>query len=372
MINIRSVVTRCVAGVGFLVAAGASGEANYPAYYPDDYRDIVKASKSEDKLLIYSNIAEYNWQPVLQGFQEKYPWIKIESIDLGPSTSFERYYSESSVDKRTTDLIVTGAPDGWYRFAEPEEEVLEYASPESEYLPRWSMPWEGVYSISADPMIIIYNKILLDEDDYPDSLEDIEELVEDGGSKYRNKLTTYNATSHSFAYDLHWATIEHLGDEAWPLFDSIGAYTRSESGGATMVEKVTSGEYLAGYFVSGITVFPRMAQKGRDKVLGWSLIEDGTPVFMRNMAITRKGKSPNSAKLMLDYILSHEGQVALGNGGLTPYRDDVKDSEIPYMSYQAIVEEIGQENVVMVDFDEESYRQRDDFIARWKAAFHIE
>lgn len=371
MINLRKAMGTVIAGTTFLAAAAAFGGNSYPDYYPADYNEIVEASKSENKLLIYSNVAEYNWEPALTAFQEKYPWVVIESIDLGPSTSFERYYSESSVGRRTADLIVTGAPDGWNRLSGPEEEVLTYISPESAYLPQWSMPWNGVYSISVDPMIIIYNKILLDDEDYPDSLEGIEALVEKGGDKYRNRFTTYNATSHSFAYDLHWSVIKHLGDDAWPLFDTIGAYSRSEDGGATMVEKVTSGEYLAAYFVSGITVFPRMAQKGRDKVLGWSLVKDGTPLFMRNMAVTRQATSPNSAKLMLDFLLSHEGQVAVGRGGLTPYRDDVQGSEVPYISYRGIIEEIGEENAVMVRFDEESSVQRDSFIKRWKAAFRI-
>lgn len=345
--------------------------AGHPAYYPENYKEIVEASKAEDKLLIYSNIAEYNWHDILQGFQQKYPWIKIESIDLGPSTSFERYYSESAVGKRSADLIVTGAPDGWHRFAEAGE-LLDYQSPESPYLPDWSQSGHGLYSISADPMIIIYNKLLLDKGDYPDSLDDLAEMAEENGAKLKNKFTTYNATSHSFAYDIHWAVAEHLGPAAWPLYEKLGSVTRSESGGATMVEKVTTGEYLAGYFVSGITVFPRMAQHGRNRVMGWSLIDDGTPVFVRNMGVTQKAKSPNAAKLMLDYILSHEGQVAVGNGGLTPYRDDVADSEIPYLSFRHIVEEVDKENVIIIGYDEQSYKNRDNFLARWSQAYRLD
>lgn len=346
--------------------------ALYSDQYPANYRDMVEASKSEDKLLIYSNIAEYNWRAVLEGFKSRYPWIKIENIDLGPSTSFERYYSESSVNRRSADLIVTGSPDGWYRFANLEGEALEYKSPESGQLPGWSTPWTGVYTMCADPMIIIYNKILLDEDEYPESLQDIQNLVTANRDKFKNKVTTYNASSHTFGYDLHRTSVAHLKTGAWPLFQSIGNSVRSESGGATMVEKVTTGEYLIGYFVSGITVFPRMSQKGRDRVLGWSLIDDGTPLFLRNMAVTRKASSPNSAKLMLDYLLSHDGQVAVGKGGLTPYRDDVLDSEIPYLSYEAIVREIGNEDAVFVEYRNESRKERDAFISQWKATYHID
>ncbi|MFC4349582.1 ABC transporter substrate-binding protein [Kordiimonas lipolytica] len=349
-----------------LSLAGA-GAADVPDYYPADYEAMVEASRSEGSLLIYSNIAEYNWRDIFVGFSKKYPWIKIESIDLGPSTSFERYYSESSVGKRTADLIVTGAPDGWYRFA-AKGGLAQYSSPEVEKMPEWSRPLPGLYTISADPMVIIHNKLLLK--DAPDSLADIRELTEEGG-RYRDKVTTYNATSHSFAYDIHWSVTKAFGDAAWPLFDDLGSLTRSESGGAVMVEKVTSGEYVAGYFVSGITVFQRMNQAGRDKIMGWSLIEDGTPVFHRGMGVTTGAESPNSARLMLDYILSHDGQVAVGKGGLTPYRPDVGKDEVPYLSYGGIVDEIGEENIIHVEYDPEAYEQRDVFLARWKQAFRI-
>jgi len=363
--RLKAIVTTAFLACG--VSSGTVSAANMPAYYPENYDTMIEASKDEGSLLIYSNIAEYNWREVFGDFSAKYPWIKIESIDLGPSTSFERYYSEHSVGKRTADLIVTGAPDGWHRFAS-KGALAPYVSPEDDQLPDWSRSLPGLYTVSTDPMIIIYNKLLLR--DAPSSLKALQALAAENG-RYRDKVTTYNATSNSFAYDIHWSVAKAFGDKAWSLFDELGSVTRSESGGSAMVEKVTSGEYVAGYFVSGITVFPRMSQTGRSKIMGWSLIEDGTPVFRREMGVTAGAKSPNSARLMLDYILSHEGQVAVGKSGLTPYRSDIKKGEVPYLSYEMIVDAVGEQNIIHVDYDSESYAERDKFLARWKQAFRI-
>lgn len=354
----------------FLADRPALAAEDLPDSYPESYGEIIEASRAEGKLLIYGNIAEYNWRYILEGFRARYPWIKVEIADLGPSTSFERYYSESSVGKHTADLIASGAPDGWHRLFQ-KGELLPYQSPEAPAAPEWSRPQPGLYTLSTDPMIIVFNKLLMPKDEWPDSLEDLEKLAEEHSGEYRNKLTTYNAASHSFAYDIHWAISKHLGDEAGEFFETVGSVTRPESGGSTMVEKVTSGEYVAGYFVSGITVFPRMDQAGRSKIMGWSLIKDGTPVFHRNIGITTASSSPNSAKLMLDYILSHEGQIAVGKGGLTPYRPDVTQQEVPYYSYSRIADEIGEENIVHVDYDPESYGQYDAFLARWQKAYRL-
>lgn len=348
------------------------GAADVPDYYPADYRQIIEASKQEDGILIYGNIAEYNWRYILRDFKAKYPWIReIQSLDLGPASSFERYYAEKSIGKHTADLMAVGSPEGFHRFAS-KEAMVPYESPELPYLPAWSYDGAGLYTISSDPMVIIYNKLAMDEDDWPDSLEDIRALSRDNPQDYRDRVTTYDATKHTFAYDIHWTVGRKHGSGAAALFEDLGRITRAESGAATMAEKVTNGEYLAGYFVSGIGVFPRMSEPGRSQILGWSLIEDGTPVFLRGMALTRDGKNPNSAKLFLDYLLSHEGQVAVGKGGLTPYRPDVEDDEVPYYTYQKLERELGEENVILIDYDADSAAGRDQFLQRWKAAYRID
>lgn len=353
---------------GATTSVSASEEAAVPDYYPADYSKIIDASREEKGLLIYGNVAEYNWRPILEGFKKKYPWIKTQTLDLGPAIAFERYYSETSVDKRSADMFAVASPDSWMRLID-KGGLVTYQSPEIDHLPAWSAPFPGLYTIATDPMVIIYNKFLVEEDDRPDSMEDLVELAEDDPEKYHDRMTTYDATSHPFAYSIYWSMARYLGEDAWPVFDLLGGMTRPEAGGSTMVEKVTSGEYYLGYFVSGITVFPRMKQAGRSKILGWSLIEDGTPVFHRNIGVTTKAHSPNSAKLLVDYILSHEGQVEVGKGGMTPYRADVSDDEVPYMTYRMIAEKIGEDNIVHVDFDEESDPGRDAFLERWKAAY---
>lgn len=367
--RLRYACSVCVVALGVVSGAPLAATAADGESASAEHAALVEASRAEEGLLVYSNIAEYNWRYILDGFQEAYPWIKLESIDLGPSTVFERYYSETSVGKNSADIIATAAPDGWTRFIE-RGELAEYQSPEVGSLPEWSTRSGGLYTISVDPMVTVYNKFLIDEE--PDSFEDIVEMVQENPGKYRNKITTYDALKHSFAYDIHWSAVKYLGENGWPVMDTLGSVTRAESGGAVMVEKVTSGEYLMGYFVSGITVFPRMKQAGRDKIMGWKLMKDGTPVFHREIGLTKKAKSPNSAKLFLNYILSHDGQVAVGRGGMTPYRSDVTQGQVPYLAYQDIVDEIGEENIIHVKYDAEAYERRDEFLARWKKAFRLQ
>lgn len=83
---------------------------------------------------------------------------------------------------------------------------------------------------------------------------------------------------------------------------------------------------------------------------------DGQPILMRSIAITKQAKSSNSARLMVDFLLSQEGQIALALGGLTPFRSDVANVEIfdfanehkSFFHFNQVIEEVGLDNLIFL------------------------
>lgn len=353
------------------VLAPQAAAQNLPSYYPKSYSAIVEGSKKENKLVVYSIMAEYNWKPVLEGFKKLYPWIEVQTLDLGSSEVFERYYSERASGSRTGDLVIAGAVDKWLQMI-AKGEVVDYTSPEIEKLPKWSVPRKGLYTVSADPMVIVWNNALVPENQRPKSLADVAKLARDHPADYKNKITTYNAATEAFGLNINWAYTKAYGDKAWALLDTLGKVVRPERSAGPMVEKVTSGEYKVAYFVSGIVLFPKLNDPARAKLLGWAYPTDGTPIVLRGMAIPKGTTNVNSAKLMLDYILSHDGQVGFGKGGLTPYRSDVQASEVPRATYDGVVKQVGGEgNVVRVEYDDDVMTKGQAFQERWKKVFGL-
>ncbi|AUN32265.1 ABC transporter substrate-binding protein [Niveispirillum cyanobacteriorum] len=349
------------------IMAGIAAAALLPGMARAD--DPVTASKAESGLLIYSIMAEYNWRPLLRGFQALYPWIKVNCLDMGPSEVFERYYAETSVNRASADIIVSSAADAWMRFA-AKGSIGAHVSREDGSLPAWSRPMPGLYTLSADPMVMIYNKLLLKPDQYPDGLNRLAALAEENPLKFRKRVTTYDAAAHALAYAVHWAAITSGRPGGWDLMQRLSPAVRVESGGAAMMEKVTTGEYLVGFNVSAVTVWPQMATKGRSEIVDWTLDKDGTVLVPRGMAVTAGSRSPASARLMLDYLLSHDGQVAAAQGGLMPYRSDVRPDEVPYLTYDGLVRRLGGEDrIVHVSYDPTMLDHYQDFIARWNATF---
>jgi iron(III) transport system substrate-binding protein len=102
--------------------------------------------------------------------------------------------------------------------------------------------------------------------------------------------------------------------------------------------------------------------------MGNSLLGDGTPVVLRAMGVAQAGANPNSAKLMLDFILSSDGQTKIGEGGLTAYRPDVADKTKNHLAKLAAT--IGEQNLIPTFFDPDfkDKAKKDAFVARWKKA----
>jgi iron(III) transport system substrate-binding protein len=347
---------------------GVASAQEVPPYYPEDYEQIIEASKGEGGLLIYSNMAQYNWQPVIEGFNALYPWIEVSTLDLDSDEVFNRYYAESSSGAETTDLMISATVEGWLNFAEGDH-AMDYTSAEADELPDWSKPRPGIYTVSTDPMIVVYNKLLLDEELWPTGIADLVEKVEANPDSFQNNLTTYNAAQSSFGQAINAVFIREHGDKTWDWLSTLGPLSRPEASSGPMLSKLQAGEYIVGYFISGIVFFPKLADPASAEIMGWSFIDDGTPLFQRLMAVPKNSGSPNSAKLMLDFILSHDGQAAFGKGGLTPYREGVGKDEVAYYTYDAIREEIGEDNILLIDLDPALVEDLDAFREKWLATF---
>jgi iron(III) transport system substrate-binding protein len=342
--------------------AAAAQDAIRPNYYPADYAKIVEASKTEGQLLVYSNMAEFNWAPVIAGFNKLYPWIKVQSVNLQSAEVFTRYNIEAGSNAKTADLLATGSIEGWMNFRSSGN-ILDYTSPEAGKLPDWSKPFPGLYTVSTDPMILVYNKQTVPEADWPKSMADLAKTV-GKHPEYRKSVVTYNGLS-AFGAPVHWSWLKRGGDTALAELRTIGPTTVQEESVGTMVTKLSSGEYRLGYFVSGIGVFPKL-NGALGRLLGWAFPADGTPVMLRGIAVPKKATNVNAAKLMLDFIVSRSGQAAFGEGGLTPYREDVQPEGKILATYQSIEKQVGADKIIIVGYDPAFLAGKIEFETLWK------
>jgi iron(III) transport system substrate-binding protein len=332
--------------------------------------DLVEASKNEKEgVLVYSIMSENNWKPVLEGFNAKYPWIKVTTTDAGAYEVFERYYTEAAGNARTADFVATTAPDGWINFVK-KGEVEPYVAKEDANVPDIGKIDKGVYAVSIDPMVFVWNKALLPEP--PKTMADLVSMIQKDPAKFQGKLITYDAAGEGFGYGLNWFYTKAKGDDGWKTLEAIGmTKPKLQTSGGKIIDAVLSGEAILGFFVSNITVQPRLAAAGQ--LLGYSFVPDAQVMAVRSMAVTKHATSPNSAKLLLDYILSTEGQIAFAKGGLTAYRPDVAD-QAPLHVAQVSKSVGGDDKLIFSRPDAEIADQakHDQFITRWQQSLQIQ
>lgn len=348
------------------VASSSAASSVASSAAPADNSAIVEASKKENALVVYSIMSAANWKPVLDGFAKKYPWIKVENVaELASNEIFPRYYSESASKAKTADFISTSNPDGWQEFI-AKGELVVYKSVEDANVPAWSKLAPGVYTASSDPLIFTWNKQAVTAG--PKTMAELAAMVDKDPAKFKGKITTYDAETNATGFAANWFYIKKTGDAGWKVLESIAkASPKLATGAGGMVDDTMSGAISVGYFVSGISVYPKYP--AADPVMGNALIGDGTPIIVRGMGVTKAAANPNSAKLMLDYILSQEGQLAFADGGLTAYRPDVADKAKLHLSKLAAA--IGEQNLAPFYFDKDltDATKIADFKARWKKLF---
>lgn len=348
-----------------LALPGAGFAQSVPEGYPADYAAIIEGSRAEGGLMIYSNMADNNWQPLLAGFAQKYPWIKVETVDLGSGTVHSRWEAEKGSSARTADILISGANDRWAQYGQ-DGAMEPYESPEAAHLEAFAKPFPGVSVLSADPLVITYNTALLADGQRPTGLASLAAEAAADKSTFDGRITTYDAARNSFGLAAWWNYMDKKGEAGWDSLRAIGPMIRGETSGGPMNEKVSTGEYVIGVAVSGITIFPRLEQPGGE-ILGFAFPDDGTIVMLRGMGIPKGAANMNSAKLFVDYALSREGQTLVGKGGLVPHRGDVEEGDVRY-TFQKIQETVGADNVIVAGFDERLITEADAFVTKWTAA----
>jgi iron(III) transport system substrate-binding protein len=370
-IDRRSMIKAALA-MPFILAKAKETMAATPDYYPGDYAKMIEASRAEKGVLVYSNVGEMNWRPILKQFNATYPWINVRTLDLSSNEVFERYYAEQATGKSEVDIVLSHSASTWLDFIQ-KGNVSPFVSAEESKLPDWSRPAPGVYTISADPYVIAYNKLLIPQNQWPKSISDIIKIVQADPKKFTKKIASTQPTQTAAAQNLLGHYVNAIGEQrALAEFSALGPLSDLYRSAGPIMEKITSGEYLVGYRLSGIQLFPLIADPNRASVLGWAFPSDGTNMLMRHMALAKTHKNPNSSKLLLDFVLSREGQTALASGGLMPYRDDVELPDGPNgYTYQKIVKQIGEKNIIRTTFDPKLLIPSPELIAKVNAAYNI-
>lgn len=349
IVPLALVATLALTACGGQAASDIEADTSAPA---EISAETVEAAQAEGEVVVYTNSPDELWAALIPKFEQAYPGITISPVSLNGPELVQRVRSEQSSGTASADLIIDSSPSTLFDLQDVLEERTSVFDAE---LPDYAKPWPGLYAIAADPSIILYNKAAVG-DAVPESLGDVAALAPANAGK----LTTYDIDSEN-GYAQMWTFAENR-DDAWALYDELFPASRFELNGGSMTQKIAQGEYIAGYFQSGL-VRGLLKPNGLDGVVGWSYVADGTTVVPRYAAVVEGAAHPNAAALLQDYLLSGPGQTVACSSGLTAVRDDVADTCGDF-SVASLTDEVGEDNVLMVPLDEQMRSDKPEFSAR--------
>ena len=334
-----------------------------PAGYPADYQKIIDAARKEGKVVIYATTDTKAAESILKDFEALYPGIKVEYNDLNSTELYNRFISEAAAGAGTGDVTWSSAMDLQVKLVN-DGYAAAYKSPEAAKLPAWATWKDQAYGTTFEPISIVYNKRLLQQNEVPKSHADLAKVL--ANPKFKGKVVTYDPERSGVGFSYLTQDSKHNKgfSDMIKAFGAAGVKVYTSTG--AMMEKISSGEALLGYNIIGSYAFMKAK---KDPSIGFVYPSDYTVVMSRIMFISKQAKHPSAAKLWADYILSARGQQVISDkADLFSIRSDIKgETTMATLSKQlgkaARPIPIGKETIEFLD-----QKKRLDFLNKWQVA----
>ena len=261
-------------------------------------------------MLVYGTVEVDEFSGWKESFEKKYPGVEVEYkreyVPGTPPPMAKKIMDEAKAGKETADAVVVAVPPllqfrGLDLLAKTKlKEAAAY--PKDVRQPEGY--WFPVVSI---PMIQVYNPNLVTKGELPRTALDLT------APKWKGAIVTHDLSLGTLG--AYWlASLRPIfGETKWRKF--VEGLAKNQPRGYplydTVVDSVTSGETKIGLTV---LLHDFVKAKKAKRAIERLKLKD-VPILMTFNAIakTRAGRHPASAELLIDFLLSKEGQTKVGS-----------------------------------------------------------
>jgi len=314
------------AGVASLLLAG--GAVLVPALaqaQSANWNDVVAAARKEGRVVLYGAAAPDALQRVAAGFKKAHPEIAVEWQRGSSGPLLTKIDQERGAKADGADVFMS-TETAWYLARQREGNLLRVTGPALATWPARYVTQGSIVSASLQYFVIGYNKsqVQTPPKGYADLLR----------PEFKGKVGTSTLASTLVVAWYDWLEKSQGGD----YLVKLGAQNpKMYVGPPPVAQAVASGEIAVGAFVNQQTL--------------QTLIDKGAPVGMvvpspalaypYQMAALGWSKRPNAALVLVDYLMTRDGQTVLNgmDGSPSPLADIPGAAKVP-------------ENVVFWDSDQ--------------------
>jgi iron(III) transport system substrate-binding protein len=284
---------------GAALAAAALAPRRSAAQGADQpWSEVVAAARREGSVVFYNNLQPNGIEPLLQRFHEANPGIRAEYIRLGSNPLIERFQTEFNAGRHLADVMITfpdervdeGMKRGW---------MLRWTPPELSHFPS-AMNRDGMgFVLQQARECIIWNRNLVRPNEAPREWADLFD------PKWRGRVGM-NPPWRSVSVQQIVAFWEDKGfaDAAERLKAN---QVRFFEGSGGIIQAVIRGDVR----VAHLTDLPLNPLLEDGAPIGFVYPDSGTTLSSGVAWVAGKAPHPNAAKVLLNWLMTAEGQVAL-------------------------------------------------------------
>ncbi|MBR1175372.1 ABC transporter substrate-binding protein [Bradyrhizobium sp. KB893862 SZCCT0404] len=349
---------------GIVLGAGAAaftGLLTAKARAQSSPSALVKAAQAEGKVVIYSTTDSQYSQPMFKAFTRKFG-VVVEENALATSNLYSQVIAEAAANQVRSDVVWSASTD-LQMALQVAGHAQVYVSEETSALPNWARYKDALFATSIEPVGFAYNTRMLQPDEVPHTYADLARFVSES-AKLQGRVATTDAEKSGLAYMLHANDAKLNPQPYWKLIAAMGkAGAKTYVSSANVMESVTSGENVLATHINGSYALEIQAKNPN---LRAHFLSNFT-ACMRVSFINARAPRPNAAKLLQDFMLSHEGQSILAANGLPAARGDEGSSSLRELKdiTGANVEPIKLDETLLENIDK---GKRLAFVRDWKKA----
>jgi iron(III) transport system substrate-binding protein len=289
-----------LAGVAATLAAGSTRSA----VAADDWESIVKAANGEGQVLLYSTKADADNAALLDAFMKKYPSIKAKSLRLVGGAMVTRVDQELQAGQLVADVILHAE----HQWTIPKAKAGRFILPTGPSIPLWKGAEryyaDGRVQVTAEPWVIGYNSKVV-----KDVPADWDTLL--GAQQYKGRIGLNEVSGLTVAiwYDF----IEKRKPGYFEKLASLKPQVYPNS--APLTAGLSSGEVAWAPYSLASSIEPL---KAKGAPVSYVFPQSGTWSIERSAMIFKEVPHPNAARVLLDFMMSQDGQQVL-NTNLAGY-----------------------------------------------------
>jgi len=274
---------------------------------------LLEAAKKEGQVVAYANLDVSGAQALADGFMKKYPSVNLQMVHFSGASIITRLETEARAGKVISDVILSGQL-GMLALLD-KKVIARYKSPQRDGYREGFKDKEGLWTaMFTNLMVSSYNTKFVKKEEAP---RRVEELL---SPRWKGKLAM-----DTQSYVWFGAVLQLLGEEQGIRFmKRLNEQNLTHIRGRRhMNELLAAGE------------FEMVVDTNLNSVL--TLAKLGAPLWFAPvrplylspslLCMSQSGSHPNAGALLIDYLLSEEGQRIVVSTNRMPANNKVNPAE---------------------------------------------